>query len=71
MSRVNWRDEQPAYKQIGTRKVMNTDFSVDNKVMRIGPHQWQVLFLLCNGAWDRMQVYNSRRAAYEAAGILS
>ena len=70
MARVNWRAEEPAYKRIGTRKKLNTDFPVENKVQRIGPHQWQVLFLLCDGAWDKMQIYNSRKAAYQAAGII-
>lgn len=61
--------EEPSYASVGNRTIMNTDFPVENKVMRTGPRQWTVLFLLCNGAWDNMRRYRSRAEAYAAAGI--
>jgi hypothetical protein len=54
---------------LGTRRIMGTDWPVSNEVERLsrGKRRWLVIFELCNGIPASAQAFATKREAVAAA----
>lgn len=57
------------YYPVGVRKILGTDWAINNKVERLGPHKWLVTFAICNGTSAGSKEYRTKREALMVAGI--
>jgi hypothetical protein len=58
---------EPIYIQTGTRKIMNTDWPVENKVEKVG-RKWRVTWGICNGTASGSSDYATKAEAMRAVG---